>query len=350
MYEELSAIWGTMRLPSRAADRVRMFPTWWVKTIHGYGVEFDGARYAPPLERESDFLRGLRGKRSQHNLRPELRGRWPIQRHPSDITRAYFEDPDTGEFEMLHMTHLPEGLVMSDAIWQRVKRRFSELGGDPRDTVGRQQAAAGIVRELEGDPAWKRLAAQTAIEYEQQYRDARDDEPSGDGEVVPPREAFQFDRDLVKRVDAAIKITSLAEIRGGSPITNSTKSNGRMTQYSHRQARAPLNSKHGWQVHARRLPSLTPERKDLSDLTEQEQDAYRRERVNHLKTMVPILDRDFQDALTQLDSIVRANDYDSPAPAPAPSSTAPQAAGRRVCSSSLVAWSNRTSSRMPAST
>lgn len=66
------------------------------RTIQHYGVEIGGRRYNGP---------SLDPYRDQHSPYPG--GRWPVHRHPDDISRIYFRDPSDRKWHTLMWEHAP---------------------------------------------------------------------------------------------------------------------------------------------------------------------------------------------------------------------------------------------------
>lgn len=66
------------------------------RTIQHYGVEIGGRRYNGPS------LDPYRDQRS-----PYPGGRWPVHRHPDDISRIYFRDPSDQKWHTLMWEHAP---------------------------------------------------------------------------------------------------------------------------------------------------------------------------------------------------------------------------------------------------
>ncbi|WP_433625737.1 helix-turn-helix domain-containing protein [Nocardia sp. CA-120079] len=69
------------------------------RTIQHYGVEFGGRRY----KGKGEVLSGLVGKPSPYISK--VKEGWPIHYDPDDITRAYFRNPENGNWETLVWEH-----------------------------------------------------------------------------------------------------------------------------------------------------------------------------------------------------------------------------------------------------
>ncbi|MFD8115692.1 helix-turn-helix domain-containing protein [Streptomyces microflavus] len=87
---------GPLRIPLRphlALDFLQEFRV----PIHHYGVDIDGLRY------NGDGLNGYRNQPSPY--RGVDAGKWPVAIDSGDITRAYFQDPHTHTWQVLHWEH-----------------------------------------------------------------------------------------------------------------------------------------------------------------------------------------------------------------------------------------------------
>ncbi|MEU7401309.1 integrase [Streptomyces sp. NPDC044948] len=87
---------GPLRIPLRphlALDFLEEFRV----PVHHYGVDIDGLRY------NGDGLDGYRNQPSPY--RGVDAGKWPIAVDSGDITKAYFQDPHTRDWHVLHWEH-----------------------------------------------------------------------------------------------------------------------------------------------------------------------------------------------------------------------------------------------------
>ena len=82
------------------ADLVYDFlPVAW-RTIQHYGVELHGLRY------DGAALNGYRNRRS--DFTGPRSGRWPVRFDPDDVSRVFFQDPQSNEWHSLPWEHYSE--------------------------------------------------------------------------------------------------------------------------------------------------------------------------------------------------------------------------------------------------
>lgn len=98
MFEHGVARAGYIEVP-RDPDLAYEFLKTEFRKIQHYGVDFGGRRYnGPALDPYRNVTSPYVGK---------AKGRWPIHHDPDDITRAYFRDPETGQWHTLMWEHAP---------------------------------------------------------------------------------------------------------------------------------------------------------------------------------------------------------------------------------------------------
>jgi transposase InsO family protein len=180
---------GRMLVPARADLAYDFLPVAW-RTIQHYGVELHGLRYDGP------GLSAYRNRRSELTGRHE--GRWPIRYDPDDVSRVFFQDPETNEWHSLAWEHRSEIDVPFSAealAYARRLARETDRLPDDRRALGEllERWGAGLTR----NPTERRMALRLA-----QQRDDR----------------------LAAAGDAAASVTDLASVRAVAQRTGTTAS------------------------------------------------------------------------------------------------------------------------------
>lgn len=106
MFERGVAAAGYLEVPADRDLAYHFLGVEW-RTIQHYGVEISGRRYNGPA------LNPYRNLKSHHT--GPAKGKWPFHHHPDDITKIYFQDPDSGTWHTLMWEHAPSATMpMSD--------------------------------------------------------------------------------------------------------------------------------------------------------------------------------------------------------------------------------------------
>jgi transposase InsO family protein len=151
---------GRMLVPARPDLVYDFLPVGW-RTIQHYGVELHGLRYDGP------GLNGYRNRQSEVTGRHA--GKWPIRFDPDDISRVFFQDPQTSEWHSLPWEHHGEISVPFSAealTYARRLARQTERFPDDRRALAEllERWDAGLTR----NPTERRIALRLA-----QQRDKR---------------------------------------------------------------------------------------------------------------------------------------------------------------------------------
>ena len=145
---------GRMLVPARADLVYDFLPVAW-RTIQHYGVELHGLRYDGP---------GLNGYRNRRATSPGRHaGKWPIRFDPDDISRVFFQDPQSNEWHALPWEHHSEITVPFSAealAYARRLARQTERFPDDRRALAEllERWDAGLTR----NPTERRMALRLA--------------------------------------------------------------------------------------------------------------------------------------------------------------------------------------------
>ena len=145
---------GRMLVPARADLVYDFLPVAW-RTIQHYGVELHGLRY------DSAALNGYRNRRS--DLTGPHASKWPIRFDSDDISRVFFQDPDTNDWHVLPWEHHSEITVPFSAEALGYARRLAlqtDRFPDDRRALGEllERWDAGLTR----NPTERRIALRLA--------------------------------------------------------------------------------------------------------------------------------------------------------------------------------------------
>ena len=168
---------GRMLVPARPDLAYDFLPVEW-RTIQHYGVELHGLRYDGPA------LNEYRNRRSP--VTGPNAGKWPLRSDPDDVSRVFFQDPKTNEWQTLRWAHHSDIAVPFSAealAYARRLARQTQRFPDDRRALAEllERWDAGLTR----NPAERRMALRLS-----QQRNARliaddaDTAGGGDGEVA----------------------------------------------------------------------------------------------------------------------------------------------------------------------
>ncbi|MEV6231816.1 Mu transposase C-terminal domain-containing protein [Saccharopolyspora shandongensis] len=128
MFEHGMARAGYIEAPRDPDLGFEFLRTEW-RTIQHYGVEIDGRRY------DGSALNPYRNATSHHTGQ-SVRGKWPIQVDPDDITRVYFRDPQTHTWHTLWWEHAPAlDMPLSDEALRFARRLAAAKYTYPDDKI-----------------------------------------------------------------------------------------------------------------------------------------------------------------------------------------------------------------------
>lgn len=167
MYEFGLRTAGFLYIPPNPNLYFELLPIEW-RTIQKYGVEIDKLIY------RGDVLRRYANLKSSSSGRAA--GRWPIRKDPRDLNKAYFQDPDDGDWHEIHWAHAPpEKLPFNATLLRESKKLLLARMGRP----GRSEEVAEVLREIlervERDrvlhPRERRAVVKALIHQEQAAKD-----------------------------------------------------------------------------------------------------------------------------------------------------------------------------------
>ncbi len=146
---------GQMLVPARADLVYDFLPLAW-RTIQLYGVELHGLRY------DGAGLNAYRNRRSDFTG-PNAGAKWPIRFDPDDISRVFFQDPNTSDWYALAWEHHNEIAVPFSAealAYARRLARETDRFPDDRRALGEllERWDAGLTRS----PTERRMALRLA--------------------------------------------------------------------------------------------------------------------------------------------------------------------------------------------
>ena len=145
---------GRLLVPARADLVYDFLPVAW-RTIQHYGVELHGLRY------DGAGLNGYRNRRS--DFTGAHAGKWPIRFDPDDISRVFFQDPGSNEWQTLWWEHHNEITVPFSAealAYARRLARQTDRFPDDRRALAEllERWDAGLTR----NPTERRIALRLA--------------------------------------------------------------------------------------------------------------------------------------------------------------------------------------------
>jgi transposase InsO family protein len=145
---------GRLLVPARADLVYDFLPVAW-RTIQHYGVELHGLRY------DGAGLNGYRNRRS--DFTGPHAGKWPIRFDPDDVSRVFFQDPGSNEWQTLWWEHLSEITVPFSAealTYARRLARQTDRFPDDRRALAEllERWDAGLTR----NPTERRIALRLA--------------------------------------------------------------------------------------------------------------------------------------------------------------------------------------------
>jgi hypothetical protein len=127
MFEHGMARSGYIEVPRDPDLAYEFLKTEW-RTIQHYGVEIDGRRYNGPV------LNPYRNSTSSYG--GAVKGRWPVQIDPDDITRVYFRDPTDRQWHTLRWEHAPSlEMPLSEDALQFARRLAATKYTYPDDKI-----------------------------------------------------------------------------------------------------------------------------------------------------------------------------------------------------------------------
>ena len=178
---------GRMLVPARPDLVYDFLPVAW-RTIQHYGVELHGQRY------DGAALNGYRNRCSDFTGRHA--GKWPIRFDPDDISRVFFQHPQSNEWHSLPWEHYSEITVPFSAealAYARRLARQTERFPDDRRTLAQllERWDAGLTR----NPTERRMALRLAQQ--------RADRLAAAGEEGAPVTNLAGVRAVAKRTDVA---------------------------------------------------------------------------------------------------------------------------------------------------
>ncbi|RKT84574.1 Mu transposase, C-terminal [Saccharopolyspora antimicrobica] len=157
MFEHGIARAGYIEAPRDPDLAYEFLKTEW-RTIQHYGVELNGLRY------NGDALNPYRNLASDHTGQG-IRGKWPIQVDPDDITRIYFRDPETRTWNTLWWEHAPAlDMPLSDEALRFARQLAAEKYTYPDDKIAIADLLERWNLNLDRPVAERRLALRLSRE------------------------------------------------------------------------------------------------------------------------------------------------------------------------------------------
>lgn len=127
MFERGVAAAGYLEVPADRDLAYHFLGVEW-RTIQHYGVEIGGRRY------NGAALNPYRNMKSHHT--GAAKGKWPFHHHPDDITKIYFQDPDSGTWHTLVWEHAPSATMpMSDEALKFARKLAASKYNYPDDRL-----------------------------------------------------------------------------------------------------------------------------------------------------------------------------------------------------------------------
>lgn len=140
MYEEGVQRVGFLCAPSSGSVRLMVLPREF-RTVQSYGVRIRSLTY------DSAALDSYRVNGSRHGSGKK----WPFRVDPRDVTRIYFEDPDTGTLHEIPWIHWPDSdIPCPEATVAYVRRRLASRGKGDGEHLIRIEFAHILERFLSG--------------------------------------------------------------------------------------------------------------------------------------------------------------------------------------------------------
>lgn len=156
MFEHGMARAGYIEVPRDPDLAYEFLHTVW-RTIQHYGVEIGGRRYnGPALDAYRDCASPYRGR---------VKGKWPIQVNPDDVTQVYFRDPAQRCWHSLDWEHAPSmGMPLSDEAVQFARRLAAARYTYPDDKLAVADLLARWNLDLDRTPTERRMALRLSRE------------------------------------------------------------------------------------------------------------------------------------------------------------------------------------------
>ena len=167
MYDEGLARAGSVTVPLSPSLYYELLRTEW-RTIQHYGVELGGLRY------DGEALNPYRNRPSPYG--GLTGGKWPIRYDPRDLSRVYFQDPETRELATLWWVDAAHpARPFTDATLGYAKALLRTRGGNVKnhEAVAEVMNAlvARIARDELGGREERKLAAKAFVQLQQMRRD-----------------------------------------------------------------------------------------------------------------------------------------------------------------------------------
>ena len=191
MFEHGMARAGYIEAPRDPDHGFEFLRTEW-RTIQHYGVEIDGRRY------DGNALNPHRNATSHHTGQ-SVRGKWPIQVDPDDITRVYFRDPQTHTWHTLWWEHAPAlDMPLSDEALRFARRLAAAKYTYPDDKIAVADLLERWNLDLDRSLAERRMALrlsreQSAIDLPEQAGEPDVAELPSVARVLQPAETSASD-------------------------------------------------------------------------------------------------------------------------------------------------------------
>jgi transposase InsO family protein len=156
MFDKGVATAGRLRVPLRPDLVYDFLPVAW-RTIQHYGVEVNRLRY------NGDALNPYRNRTSPFG--GAYKGLWPLRYDPDDVSRLYFQCPDTHEWHTLMWDHAHELGVPFSKEALAYARRLAAQGNRPVDD---RRALAELLDRWDVGLTRNRIEKRMAIRLSQQ--------------------------------------------------------------------------------------------------------------------------------------------------------------------------------------
>jgi len=195
MYDEGIARAGFVFIPPDPNLYYALLPTAW-RQIHHYGVDVGGLRY------DGDGLDSFRNTTSPYKGRHA--GTWPLRHDPRDLSRVFFQDPETKAWSALGWVGARDPRVPFTAeMIAYAKALVVEDGGRVRDRTAVDAELARLAECVHADRAdgdrELRLARRSLLRMENAQHDSPRLAPVPDLEADDQgeRDVFDVDPDLI---------------------------------------------------------------------------------------------------------------------------------------------------------
>jgi transposase InsO family protein len=202
MYDEGLARAGFVAVPPSPSLYYELLRTEW-RTIQHYGVEVGGLRY------DGEALNPYRNHSSPYGGMTQ--GKWPIKYDPRDLSRVYFQEPESHEWATLPWCDAADpARPFTDATLGYAKALLRARGGNAKNHEAIAEVMNALVARMTRDELRgreeRKLAAKAFLQLQQMHRDR--DETVGSARVatldvpgpVPEPEAMDLSTVIPMRV------------------------------------------------------------------------------------------------------------------------------------------------------